>query len=83
MRFASVTQPDGDETNYTYNSQGQLTGESQNGGALALSFAYNIGELTVTNALQDTTTLYFDNNADLVRLIDPLEDHSGNLRQLA
>ena len=35
---------------YTYNSQGQLTGESQNGGAQKVTFSYDLGAITMTDA---------------------------------
>ena len=58
--LASVTNPDGTQVIFTYNVQGQLIGESQNGGADPLTFGYNLGAITETDALGDTTTLFLD-----------------------
>jgi RHS repeat-associated protein len=82
--LASITNPDGSQVLYTYNSQGQLIGESQNGGADPLTFRYDIGAITTTDALGNTTTEFLDDDEQTVRIVDPLGnviqgvlDHTG------
>ena len=75
--LASITNPDGSQVLYTHNSQGQLIGESQNGGADPLTFTYDVGEMTTTDALGDETIEFLDDNEQVVRTVDPL----GNIIQ--
>ena len=75
--LASVTNPDGSQVFYTYNSQGQLIGQSQNGGADPLTFSYDLGTISETNALGDTITQFFNEDESVVRVVDPL----GNITQ--
>ncbi len=69
---ASITNPDGSQVNFTYNNQGQLIGQSQNGGTDPLTFSYNVGAITTTDALNDKTTAFLDENGQLAEKIDPL-----------
>jgi RHS repeat-associated protein len=82
---ASITNPDGSQVNFTYNSQGQLIAQTQNGGADPLTFSYNVGALTTTDALNDKTTALLDENGQLAEVIDPLGNvshvgYSSNLQ---
>ena len=57
---ASVTLPDGVTESFTYDSQGRLIGTSENGGALPETLSYDLGEVTVTDALGDTSTVWLN-----------------------
>ena len=48
--LASIQFPDGTSQSFTYNAAGQLAGTSQTGGADPVSYGYNVGEVTVTDA---------------------------------
>lgn len=74
---ASITNPDGSQELFTYNSQGQLTEQSEKGGADPITYSYDVGAITATDALGDQTTELLDDNEQPVRIIDPL----GNITQ--
>jgi len=76
---ASITNPDGSQVNFTYNSQGQLIGQIQNNSANPLTFSYNVGAITTTDALNDKTTAFLDENGQLAEVIDPL----GNVARVS
>jgi RHS repeat-associated protein len=84
----SVTNPDGSQQAFTYDpSSGRLTGSSQNGGANAISFTYGSeAEVTATDAVGDTTTVWFNDFGLASRVQSPLNgistylyDANGNL----
>ncbi len=59
--LASLTDPDGSHVFFTYNSLGLLTGQQQDGGADATTYAYGAaGGITVTNGNNQPTTYLFN-----------------------
>jgi RHS repeat-associated protein len=87
--LTSITNPDGTSQNFTYNSSGQLAGSSQAGGADPVTYSYNLGKVTVTDAASDASQYYFDENGELVKTVDPLGnvtfatyDSNGDLTSL-
>ena len=80
---------DGSLVNLSYNAAGQFSGYSQAGGADPVTYTYNLGKVTVTDALGASEEYYFDANGNLVKLVDPLGnisfasyDSNGNLTSL-
>ena len=73
--LTTIELADGSLVNLTYDSAGRLAGYSQAGGADPITYAYNAGEVTITDASGAAEEYYFDDNGDLVKVIDPL----GNL----
>ena len=69
--------PDGSEQFFTYNTQGQMTGESWNGDAEPVTFSYNLGAITIIDAAGDKTTEFLDAGHQVSAVIDPL----GNVTQ--
>jgi RHS repeat-associated protein len=87
--LSSIANPDGTSQSFTYNAAGQLAGTSQAGGTDPVTYSYNLGEVTVTNAADDASDYYFDDNGELVKTVDPLGnvsfatyDSNGNLTSL-
>jgi RHS repeat-associated protein len=71
--LTSVENPDGTHQYFIYDSVGRLAGTSRDGGAEQLAFSYNQpGEVTVTDANQNSGQLFFDDRGLLVKTIDPL-----------
>ncbi|MDB5337904.1 MAG: repeat-associated core domain protein, partial [Planctomycetaceae bacterium] len=69
--LASVTFPGGRSLQFEYDAQGRLTRETQNGGAQAITYAYDAnGVVTVTDALGNRSKVYPDDNGGVARVID-------------
>ena len=78
----SVTHPDGSHDYFSYDAQGRLADAHRDGGAEDTTFTYNEGQVSVTDALGDTTTYSFDNRGLLVQVENPLGRHGPlHLRQ--
>src|SRR5581483_10675069 len=70
---ASVTNPDGTHLFFQYDSQGRMTSQMHDNSALPLTFAYDgFGTTTVTDAQNHVTTLYYGDNNQVARTVDPL-----------
>ena len=70
----SITNPDGTHLYFTYDSQGRLIGQQQDGGADAITYAYDIGpggyrEIDATGA---STTVLLNEAGETAQIIDPL-----------
>ena len=86
----SVTNPDGTQQLFSYDSEGRLMEISGAGGAQPVTFSYGIGgTVSATDADGGTTTYCFDNKGLLAKLTDPLNrttlytyDANGNLVQV-
>ena len=57
-RSTSIQYADGSQHNFTYDSVGRLAGTSQAGGADPVTYSYNVGDVTVTDAAGDATQYY-------------------------
>jgi RHS repeat-associated protein len=85
----SIAFPGGTHEYFTYDTQGRLTGISADNGAQPLTFAYSMGEVSVTDGTGDTTQFYYNEQGLLVKTVDPLGnatlntyDSNFNLTQL-
>ena len=77
--LTSVANPDGSVQNFTYNSAGRLASQSGNGGTNATTYTYpGAGQVTVTDALGNSSTLLYAANGTAAQLQDAL----GNVTQL-
>ena len=70
--MTSITFPGGTHQYFGYNSDGWLTGTSSDGGAQPQSFAYALGEVSVTDGTGDTSHLYYNEQGLVVKSIDAL-----------
>ena len=70
--LTSIQYADGTHQYFTYDSQGRLAGTSLDGGAQPLGFDYNLGQVTLTDANQDATQYFFNEDGLLAKVIDPL-----------
>jgi len=68
----SVVGPDGSQQNFTYDSQGRLSGTSQNGGADPITDTYlGQAEVATTDAAGDQTTTWFNALGLAARVASP------------
>ncbi len=64
----TITNPGGTHEYFTYNSAGQLTGQSLDGGADATTYSYVApGEVQTTDGTGDKTSYFFDQSGLVVR----------------
>ncbi|WP_020467969.1 Calx-beta domain-containing protein [Zavarzinella formosa] len=70
--LTSVAYPDGSHGFFTYGADGRLGGTHRDGGAEATSFAYALGESSVTDALNHVSKFDFDDRGLLAKVTDPL-----------
>lgn len=73
--ITTITDPNGNEWEISYNSAGQVTefGLLQNGSLVDVtSFSYGSGQTTVTNPLGDATTYDYGANGAVTAVTDPL-----------
>ena len=75
--IASITNPNGSQVLFNYDDQGRLIGQSLNAGAEPLTFAYNVGSITTTDTLKESTTEFLNENGQVAEIVDPL----GNIEQ--
>jgi RHS repeat-associated protein len=71
----SVLHSDGTHDFFTYDAQGRLTDARRDAGAEDSTFAYALGQVSVTDALNDTTKYFFDNHGLLLQIQDPLQNN--------
>ncbi len=72
--LTSVTRPDGTHVFYEYDDQGRLARTSRDGGAEAVTFAYGrVGEVDITDALNRTTSLFFNEVGQLLESRNALD----------
>ena len=73
--LTSVTNPDGTQQLFTYNAEGWLASQSGAGDAGLLTYSYpGPGEMTVTDALGDSTTYRYGLNGEVAQTQDALGD---------
>jgi len=69
----SITNPDGTETEYTYDSEGRMIGQQLADGSEAITYSYpSLGGLSVTDASGATTTILRDDMGNIRDVFDPL-----------
>jgi len=73
--LGSITYPDGSELNFSYDNQGRPIMVSENGGDDPLTFAYDEGKVTETDAVGDTSSFFQNQDGYVVKAVDP----SGNV----
>ncbi len=70
--LASITFPDGTQQLFNYYPSGLLAGASQAGGADPITYTYNQGQVTITDANGDASQLFYNEQGLLLKTIDPL-----------
>jgi RHS repeat-associated protein len=70
--IASITNPDGTQQDFTYDHEDRLNSQSRNGGAEPMTYSYNEGAVTQTDALGDETTSFFNELGLVAEVINPL-----------
>ena len=74
--LTSIQLPDGTSETFTYDAFGRLAQTAQTGGADPLTYSYNAGQVTVTDAAGDASQFFFDQNGLIAKTIDPLGNAS-------
>jgi RHS repeat-associated protein len=70
--LASTTSPDGTHLFFDYDSAGRETRQQRNDGAEPLTFSYGVNSYSVTDALGNTTTVFYDDLGRIAAVHDPL-----------
>ena len=70
--LTAITAPNGTHEYFTYDALGRLAGSSLDGGADPITYSYNAGKVTTTDAVGDATSDFFNANGQLVKTVDPL-----------
>ncbi|MGO9917226.1 MAG: Ig-like domain repeat protein, partial [Isosphaeraceae bacterium] len=70
--LTSIAFPGGTHQYFTYNAYGWLASICNDDGAQPLSFAYALGQVSVTDGAGDTSNLYYNEEGMVVKSIDPL-----------
>ncbi len=70
--LVSIKYADGSQNNFSYDSVGRLSATSQAGGASAVTYAYQVGGVTLTDASGAATQYDYNGNGELIRIVDPL-----------
>ncbi len=73
--LASITFPDGTHEVLSYDSKGHLSGISRDGNTEPVTFTYELGKVTATDALSHTTASFFNDFG----LVAKTQDGLGNL----
>ena len=68
----SITFPDGTHQYFTYDSQGRLFTTYADGNTQTQTFTYSAGQVTITDATSDASSLYFNENGQLAKAVDAL-----------
>jgi len=68
----SITFPGGTHQYFTYDGEGRLASTYNDGNAQPQSFAYALGEVSVTDGTNDTSHLSYNEQGLVVKSIDPL-----------
>jgi RHS repeat-associated protein len=71
----SIANADGTHEYFQYDSQGRLIGQSQDGGANAITYAYDVGPggYRVIDALGNSTTVLLNDAGETAQVIDALD----------
>ncbi len=70
----SVRDPDGSHDYFSYDAEGRLANAHRDFGAENTTFSYDEGQVSVSDALGDTTSYYFDNRGLLLQVQNPLQN---------
>ena len=70
--LTSITSPGGTHEYFTYDGEGRLAGTSSDGDAQPQSYAYSLGEVSVTDGTNDTADDYYNEQGLLKKSVDPL-----------
>lgn len=71
--LSEIAFPDGSHRYYTYDSHGRLASTSRDGGAEAITFAYDTaGTVTATDALGNASQFFFDDWGTILKGTNPL-----------
>jgi len=70
--LTSVALPDGTRQYFGYDNGGRLASTSVDGGALAKTFTHSEGQVNITDALGNTSSLFFNENGQLAKTVDAL-----------
>ncbi len=70
--IASITTPDGSQVLFSYDGQGRLSTQTQAGGAVPVSFSYDQGAITETDADGNAATFYLNSALRVAKETDPL-----------
>ena len=70
--LTSISFPDGTHQYCTYDAAGRLAGTSADGGSLSKTFSYTHGQVSITDALANTSSLYFDQHGQMAKTVDAL-----------
>ncbi len=70
--LTSIAFPGGTHQYFTYDSEGRLAGTSRDGGAQPQTFAYALGQVSITDGTSDTSSLYYNEQGLPVKSIDAL-----------
>ena len=76
--LTSISFPGGTHESFSYNTDGWLTGTSNDGGAQPQSFAYALGRVSVTNGTGNTSQVYYNEKGLVVKSVDPLGNATLN-----
>ncbi|MFI5460129.1 MAG: RHS repeat-associated core domain-containing protein [Isosphaerales bacterium] len=74
--LTSILFPDSTSETFTYDAFGRLAETAQTGGADPLTYSYNAGQVTVTDAAGHASQFFFDQNGLVAKTIDPLGNAS-------
>ncbi len=70
--LTGVINPDGSHEIFGYNAAGQLAVLAENGNADRLTFSYQQGEISVTNAASDVSSYYYDDEGNLLKYVNAI-----------
>jgi YD repeat-containing protein len=73
--LTSIAFPDGTHEFFTYTTEGHLASISKDGGADTLTYSYNLGEITTTDALNNSSVKFFNEFG----LVAKTQDALGNI----
>ena len=70
--LTAVALPGGTHQFFTYNAKGLLASTFQDGNAQTVTYTYNLGEVTITDALGNASSQYFNEDGAVVKAVDAL-----------
>jgi len=68
--LTQITYASGTHQYFSYDQNGRVASISRDGGAQAITFAYSGGNVRITDAYSNTTTLSLDNNGLLAKVVN-------------
>jgi RHS repeat-associated protein len=70
--LTSIAFPGGTHQFFTYNAKGLLASTFQDGNAQTVTYTYNIGQITTTDALGNASSQFFNEQGAVVKSVDAL-----------